>query len=82
MFGFLKRILGWQTVDRRKTTDAFYEFKRHYQAVDKRTGAWQSDSNFFLRYILQTKKSPFTGDRNLDEARKVLKENGINQKII
>jgi hypothetical protein len=66
----------------RKTTEKFQEFKAYYEEENKRTGEWDSDENFLARYIVKYKLSPFVGDDNLQEARKFLKECGINKEIL
>ena len=72
----------WYRVDRSKTTKEFQSFKKYYAVENKKEGKYESDGSFLVRYILQTKLSPFIGDNDLEEARKVLIENRITAKVI
>ena len=80
---FLKQLFGRRPkVDRNKTTENFQSFKKYQEAENESTGAWDSNENLLVKYIFQTKTSPFMGDDDLEEVRKVLKENGVTKKIL
>ena len=64
-------------IDRAKTTKHFEDFKKYYQEEDRKVKRSDSDENYLLRYIFETKLSPFEGDDNKEEARKFLVEEKI-----
>ncbi|OGZ66795.1 MAG: hypothetical protein A3C58_00870 [Candidatus Staskawiczbacteria bacterium RIFCSPHIGHO2_02_FULL_34_10] len=67
-------------VDRSKTTDEFKTFKDFEIKRNDKKRVWESEENYLVRYIFLTKKSPFIGDNNFREAKKLLIENGVNPK--
>ena len=84
--GFFKWFFRWlrrlQKRNRRLQTNEFEAFKRFYQVENKRQGKWEFDNNYLAAYIIQTKKSPFVGDDDLNEAELFLKEQFIFRKIL
>ena len=69
-------------IDRNKTTKNFQGFEKYYKAENQEKKEYDSHENFLVKYIIETKSSPFIGDDNLEEARKLLVEQGIKKKII
>lgn len=64
-------------VSRDTTTKKFDDFEKYYRVEDVEKNIWKSHETFLIRYMLETGLSPFLGDENLQEARKLLKEQGI-----
>lgn len=71
------RPLKVSQISREKTTEHFKSFKQYWQLEYEKRKVWHSDDNFLCLYILRTRKSPFKGDYNLQEAKKFLQEKDI-----
>lgn len=59
-----------------ETTKNFKDFKR-FQSI-KHPHLAETEKNMLCRYVCQTKRSPYVGDQDLEQARDLLIKNGID----
>ncbi len=79
---FLQWLLGWhRKVDRAITTSHYQRFRRELIAQNRFNDISEVEEDIQCRYVVLKRMSPFVNDWDLKEARKLLKENGIRQKI-
>ena len=59
-----------------ETTQHFKDFVKFY-FIENPQSQYESHNNLLCRYMFTTKKSPFVGDTNFEQAKTTLRRNGI-----